>query len=379
MAALKYESQMQKLEERKWKEVSSMLADRLKGKKKYTATACKERWDALLDGTALKPIELDSDQEGRKAMREARTSDAIARRAEAKLEVQRAKEAAAAKKKEAREAKEEFHRKRTERKMLKQVEKEENLFMQTEKKQAVDARKAAEKEAAALWKAEIDKILIIREKEEMVYRGLTGKALRRIRRVWSVEDINADVYEEGFEDDGLEDYLLDDGEGIYVDDDADDEDEDQDNMSDLVSDSDEDKFADSEEEIAPVRTVVVQVTPTTLANPRSVMTESELEVKLFERGLARRARHETHPHMVARLAAADAALGTEALSTLLSKYFDKGKGSKLVKALRLQELDAEKSAAGEAGVKSTDLEFKKGYEGYKGKFARLIRDEVEEN
>ena len=69
----KIEKEMKKLQAKKWAEVALHVADLIQ-KKKYTPKLCHERYDALMDGTALKPIELDSDQEGRREMRNARRS-----------------------------------------------------------------------------------------------------------------------------------------------------------------------------------------------------------------------------------------------------------------------------------------------------------------
>ena len=108
-----------------------------------------------------------------------------------------------------------------------------------------------------------------------------------------------------------------------------------------------------------------KVTKETLLNPRSIMTDEEIEVLLFQRGLPRRGDDESHPHVVARLAAHDAELSSATLSELLGKYFDKTKGRKELKIQRLQQYEAMASAAGLAGIKATDPEFKEGYVGYK--------------
>ena len=96
------------------------------------------------------------------------------------------------------------------------------------------------------------------------------------------------------------------------------------------------------------------------------MTDSELADLLLVRKLPRRGANESHPEVVARLAAADNSLKSSELTDLLKVYFDGKKGSKEAMALRLQKNDAKNSAAGKAGVKSTDDEFKKSYEGYSG-------------
>ena len=120
------------------------------------------------------------------------------------------------------------------------------------------------------------------------------------------------------------------------------------------------------------------VTEETLLNPRSVMAIDELETLLFNRKLPRRGGHETHPQLVARLAAADVALAIPELDELLRKFWDKGKGSKVAKIKRLQMHEANASAAGQDGIKAMDPEFKKGYEGYGGEFSGLLDNDCEE-
>jgi hypothetical protein len=65
------EKEIAKLQNKKWAQVASHFAE-LISKKKYTAKLCRERYDSLMDGSAIKPIELDSDQEGRAEMRRTR-------------------------------------------------------------------------------------------------------------------------------------------------------------------------------------------------------------------------------------------------------------------------------------------------------------------
>merc|ERR1739841_233234 len=86
------------------------------------------------------------------------------------------------------------------------------------------------------------------------------------------------------------------------------------------------KAAQPTRPVAPV--VKATVTKETLLNARSIMSDAELNALLFERGMPRRGLDESHPEVVARLAEADEAATTVELTKLLSKYFDKGKGSK---------------------------------------------------
>lgn len=119
----------------------------------------------------------------------------------------------------------------------------------------------------------------------------------------------------------------------------------------------------------------VRVSKQTLLNPRSIMTLEELELLLVQRDLPRRTPEETHPHLVARLAAADKVLEIKEIDALLQAHFVRLKGNHPEKEARLQQADANTSKAGKDGVMATDLEFKKGYEGYSGKAARFIEDD----
>jgi len=95
------EKEIAKLQNKKWAQVASHFAE-LISKKKYTSKLCRERYDSLMDGSAIKPIELDSDQEGRAEMRRTRISTNKRLREEAaaaqELEEERKAAALAAKK-----------------------------------------------------------------------------------------------------------------------------------------------------------------------------------------------------------------------------------------------------------------------------------------
>ena len=95
------EKEIAKLQNKKWAQVANHFAE-LISKKKYTPKLCRERYDSLMDGSAIKPIELDSDQEGRAEMRRTRISTNKRLREEAaaaqELEEERKAMAIAAKK-----------------------------------------------------------------------------------------------------------------------------------------------------------------------------------------------------------------------------------------------------------------------------------------
>jgi hypothetical protein len=91
------EKQIAKLQEKKWLQVATHVAELIQ-KKKYTPKLCRERYDGLMDGTALPPIELDSDQEGRATMRADRisTNKRLREEAAAAQELEEERKAAAA-------------------------------------------------------------------------------------------------------------------------------------------------------------------------------------------------------------------------------------------------------------------------------------------
>lgn len=341
----KYELEIQKVMEKKWAEVSSLLA-RGMAQKKYTGKACKERWEGLHDGTALLPIELDPDQEGRRVLRETRIAEARLRRAETGGEGERKKEALEAKKRADQELKDQKLWAIEEVKREREAERAEDRRLVEERKRAKEEKKAAEKEAAALWVGQIREKRKIRELEERVYRSIMGKSLRRFRNGALYADNGADLNNKhgGPEADSDEEN------------DTDTDKDSENEPAGVHSDRDEDRFpgSGSDGEGTIPKKIKAKVTKETLANPRSILTEAELEVLLFERGLPRRGGRETHPQMVARLAAADAGLSSDDLSKLLLKFFDKGKGSKVAKALRLQKYEAEASAAGQKGLEGDD-------------------------
>ncbi|KAI7083280.1 hypothetical protein KC356_g7690 [Hortaea werneckii] len=367
----KYQLEVQKVYERKWREVAVVLAEKLR-KKKYTAKACKERFDAVKAGTALKAIELDSDQEGRKLMREERIAANKARRAEQAAEAQRL-EAEKQRKHQVRQA--EHHEKEKER-AQKIKEREGVKKMEAEIKEARKREKErsrlAKQARIAHFKAEEEWQKQLRKAEAELYRTLTGKRMQPLplnapatgNRKSKRAVKKSAMYQD--EDDTEEDDF---GGG------SNDDDEEHgygEKSEDEVSAQEEEdaktlaaaKIIQPTKPVAPA--VKATVTKETLLNARSIMSDAELNALLFERGLPRRGPDESHPEVVARLADADEAATTVELTKLVSKYFDKGKGSKKAKVRRLQEHNAYNSEAGLDGVRSTDPDFQKSYHGYIG-------------
>lgn len=352
-----------KLKERKWKEVAATLAEAL-GEKKYTAKACKERWEGLEDGTALIPIELDDDQEGRKILCEARIAERKRIRAEEKA--QREWEAGAKDRKKAEERAEKAEKDR--------------------ERQAERDAKQAEREAEQRIKAEQREGRSQKHAEQVAIMD----DIKKMHRAKRTERKNADainIYLTGYKLNGRKDKNLINGGGSDGETDASDSDGEEDDEDEIDLDLTDAEETSGEEgpSTRPANGTrrstrisggkpKVKVTFETLANPRTIMDDGELADVLARRGLDRRAAGETHAEVVARIAAADAAASVETLRGFLANYFDRRKGTHAVLMRRLQEYDAAGSKRGEKGVTATDPEFKKEYEGYTGKFALSMEE-----
>ncbi|KAK3696420.1 hypothetical protein LTR37_017991 [Vermiconidia calcicola] len=325
-----------KLNEKKWRDVSQKLAGH---------------------GTALLPIEIDPDQAGRAALRQQRIEEAKARRAAAAEAVKHAED----QKKLELQAKEDeklryWQAKEDHKKTLEAKRIEEKRF-RDEHNAAKERERAARAAALQRIRGEADEKKKVKEAEERVFRYYTGRYLVRVQKRRRNPDDE-------------EDYTSDESDGY--------------DMSDLA-DSDQDEASVSSgkpytkhttEEKKPATTFKpAKVNKESLLNPRSVMSDEELEMLLHERDHARRANKETHPQVVARLAVMDWSLTTSELNGLLEKRFASRKGKQAVRIARLQQYDAANSVAGQDGVKSTDLEFKQKYEGYTGKYKSLIDED----
>ncbi|KAK4547750.1 hypothetical protein LTR36_000708 [Oleoguttula mirabilis] len=383
----KFEREVQKVIDRKWKEVSANLADRLH-RKKYTAKSCQERLNGVQNGTALLPIEIDQNKEGRKQLRDNRIAAAKLHRAEQAAEAQRAEEERKQRLEDKKADAAEKERERITKVHEREDSKAEELRIKQEKAVDRERKRAMKKAATDQAKAEAEWEKKKRSADAALYAKYTGKRMPgapRVRRAPATRRAPGGACRGGRrsrddfvtlsedEEDSVE--LSDEDEVETVDDESDAIEE---GSSTVNAGSISSKSTPAKARKKATVTTKPKVTKETLLNPRSVMTSAELEVLLFERDLARRTGRETHPQMVARLNAADEDLSTTEISDLLSKFFDKGKGSKEAKTKRLQEHEAAKSAAGGNSVKATDLAFKKGYEGYKGEYSGLIEDEDEE-
>ena len=335
--------------------------------RKYTAKACKERFDGLLDGTALLPIEIDPDQEGRHILREARIAEAKRMRAEDEVAAAAATEAVRQEKiqkklkeievKRARQAQIEANK--AEREAYKQVKK----AIRDAKSQVVRNRKKVERDEK-LKKIEWWKT---RDLENMVYSYYTGRVLQRKHRSMIQ---NGEEEEFVSDDEQLEPTGLSAGnkrKAVVV--------TTKRSKRGRKSENVQSSRAKKPQKESPKSTAKVtkaRVSKQSLLNPRSILTLGELDLLLAKRDLTRRGAEEAHPEVVARLAAADKALEMHALEAILQAEFVPLKGSHRAKEARLQDHDARQSEAGKQGATASDLEFQKSYEGYHGKGARFI-------
>lgn len=330
--------------------------------KRYTGKACKERFEGLLDGTALLPIELDPDQKGRKVLRENRIAEAKRARAEAEAAILRAAEAVRQEKIQQKVKEAEL---KAARKAQADAKKADDEAQRQMKKHVHDAKsevvrkrremeRKAKEEKIEWWKT--------RELENLVYAYYTGKVLQRKHR----GSIKNDDDEEDFISDNerldanydLEEFQVKDKTGEV--------------RGPAVIHNPKKRRASRPKKDPNKDTSKGRISKQSLLNPRSILTLEELDILLAERDLPRRSADETHAEVVARIAAADKALSTQDLEGLLSAAFVPLRGGHAKKEKKLQEHDASQSEAGKKGVDATNLEFKKSYEGYYGKGAKFI-------
>ncbi|CAK4034648.1 Hypothetical predicted protein [Lecanosticta acicola] len=415
----KYKESLAKLEQRKWQEISMHLGHKI-GKRKYSAKACRERFVAVQNGTALTPIEEDEDQEGRRELREARITAAKKARQDAKDSVRQAAEAKKARqeaaKREKFEAEEELVSARLQRKNDKRerelVKEERNLNRTTARRrqQAIQKQLRAERD----WRLEK------KHQENEAYRTMTGKSIDNRPRRRSKKNRDGHESEEAVESNV--DEFESDEEGVYLTDGSNDDGlvsfaaggiEDQDDGNEpstpappapgarrsgrvkqtsatkpaankpaqparsptTTPNKSKASRATPKQAAAPAAdTVIPVVTKETLRSPRSILSGNELDLLLVRRGLPGRRPDESHAELVARLDQIDKTLTSNQLEGLLKHANEPTKGKKVEKIQRLQEADAKKSEAGQMGVTSTDLDFMQRYEGYSNEFRYLVEE-----
>ncbi|TKA54086.1 hypothetical protein B0A55_13720 [Friedmanniomyces simplex] len=293
----------------------------------------------LQDGTALLPIELDEDQEGRKRLRDERTVAAKRRRADAAAKARREEERRLARLEAKKIEALEKNQAAILLSRMRAAEKAEQDRMRKERAQDRERMRLAKRAAEAQASAQLKWKTTQRVGEKTLWEGIVGRTWRNSRTL----DLGGSV------------------------------------AGDAEADADSDASADSDGEISErahrdhcgllggfslmqgyvctygntasasakkgkVRTTPV-VSAATLADPRSELAEDEVNAILRERGLPAKKAEEMHPQAIARLWAADQDLSTTELHDRLRRYFIKIKGTRQEKLQAMAEYEA-----GEAGA-----------------------------
>jgi hypothetical protein len=359
----KIDKEIAKLRDRKWQQVATHVADLIQ-KKKYTQRLCRERYDALMDGTALTPIELDSDEEGRAELRTTRIATNKRLREEAavaqELEEQQ-RLAARIAKKEARAANVVVRITKAQQKKLDE-EKISNM-----RKQSIAARKA-QKAIMANWVAYMKVDMRWATRKQNVERRVTNRLLG-LPLSYRPSRYNRADEEEAEVEAVATIHVPDDPEEVDVA--AEDDDKLNDDVSTVAASSrcgsvDDNPTphkkqrtscslpspARSSKSVSPkhISPGEATVTDKTRASPRSVMTVEELNVVLASRDLPRASDSETHEQVVARLCEEDTLSTQQALRTALKASGLSAGGKKVALIERLQMYDASRSAAEEGNL-----------------------------
>jgi hypothetical protein len=359
----KIDKEIAKLRDRKWQQVATHVADLIQ-KKKYTQRLCRERYDALMDGTALTPIELDSDEEGRAELRTTRIATNKRLREEAavaqELEEQQ-RLAARIAKKEARAANVVVRITKAQQKKLDE-EKISNM-----RKQSIAARKA-QKAIMANWVAYMKVDMRWATRKQNVERRVTNRLLG-LPLSYRPSRYNRADEEEAEVEAVATIHVPDDPEEVDVA--AEDDDKLNDDVSTVAASSRCGSVEDnptphkkqrtscslpsparSSKSVSPkhISPGEATVTGKTRASPRFVMTVEELNVVLASRDLPRASDSETHEQVVARLCEEDTLSTQQALRTALKASGLSAGGKKVALIERLQMYDASRSAAEEGNL-----------------------------
>jgi hypothetical protein len=361
----KIEKEITKLRDKKWLQVATHVADLIQ-KKKYTQRLCRERYEALMDGTALTPIELDSDQEGRDELRVTRitTNKRLREEAAAAQEAEEQQRAAARQaKKEARAANVVVRITKAQQKKIDE-EKISNM-----RKQSLAARKA-QKAIMAAWVSYMKVDLRWATRKQNMERRVTNKLLglplnyrasrynradeNEVEAVATIhipddEDFEAlDATED--EDGGINDdvsTVAPSSRACSVEGDDPAPHKKQRTSCTPPSSACDLKSTSPKQHLAPGEATVTEETRT---SPRSVMTLAELDVILASRDLPRASDSESHEQVVARLCEEDT-LSTQSALRIALKASGLSAGGKKVDLIeRLQVYDASRSAAEEGNL-----------------------------
>ncbi|KAM0721156.1 hypothetical protein Q7P37_003443 [Cladosporium fusiforme] len=355
----KIDKEIAKLRDKKWLQVAAHVADLIQ-KKKYTAKLCRERYDGLMDGTALKPIELDSDQEGRAEMRANRIATNKRLREEAAAmaaQEEELKKAARITKKEAQAANKAVKITRAQKK---KVEMEKIAKM----KEAALAQLKAQKAVIAQWAAynKVESLWIVRKKKTEM--RLLNKLLDLPASHRAPRSKNANVEDDEGE---MTDRITDEEPEMDNNNAANNNAANTNNKSNATTTQVNGKHgresgsgsdaplkkrlrnSSSAKSMSPKHIAVgeAEVTDETRANPRAVMTLAELNSVLVRRDLLRASSQETQEQVVARLHMEDKMATVSTLNAMLKASGLETKGGKQAKIDRLQAYDVSRSAAGE--------------------------------
>jgi hypothetical protein len=426
----KYEAQIRKLEEQKWRDIAHHLADKL-GKRKYTAKAVRERVEALRDGTELCPIELDPDQPGRRKMREDRIAAAKKVRAEKAAAEKAEQEDKVAKAAARKLAIAEANQKKVMVQLKRLADKNERLRIREERKVNRERARINRLAILASMRAQRDWDMERNRKEKQIYRTImgvevNGKPCRVGRNTKSgyesdnesgIDELESDEEEaRGTEeeqgDSGDESNRLEADLGTSTMDDGQDASVLHAEPASAIPSSTTSRPQKSKtfprntnfagkraarsgrprrasiartptSESRPVNdpstsastSFPVTVTEDTIMNSRSIMSRDELEELCSARGLARLPEsNETHQQLVARLNAADHALPTAELDGIVKRAGGDTSGAKATKIKRMQMAEAAQSSKGGMGLTTNDIDFMRTYEGFRGEFSYLLND-----
>jgi hypothetical protein len=323
-----------------------------------------------MDGTALTPIELDSDQEGRMELRMTRiaTNKRLREEAAAAQELEEQQRTAARiAKKEARAANVVV---RITKAQQKKIDEEKISAMRA---QSIAARKA-QKATMAHWVAYMKVDLRWATRKQNVERRVTNRLLGLPLNYRRSRYNNPAVNEDEAEADTAA------ATTFHAAIEAAEESEEVPNDDDNINDSDASTIApssraasidsdnptphkkrrtacpsprsehsksDSPKQLAPGEATVTDQTRT---SPRTVLTITELNAVLASRNLPRASDSETHEQLVARLCGEDALSTQQALRTALKACGLSAGGKKEVLVERLAMYDASRSAAEEGGL-----------------------------
>ncbi|KAK5117977.1 hypothetical protein LTR62_004021 [Meristemomyces frigidus] len=341
----KYEKALQKLMENKWKDISQELTLRLE-KKKFTGKACRERYEAIANGTALLALEIDPDQEGRRIMRETRIAAAKQRRQTEAAEQQRFADAKKAKigarkitdaKKQEVLIAERTHR-LAEKKEEEQLKKDRAVEKMRIKNQKKDALAQAAKELKWLHaKAKAEKMLM-----KKFSKDFPNTALRSVANGKGEARRSSKTFHDGYESEmdmatNHEDAA------------------DADTEEDMDSDGGEihSVLGVDIKSLAPADTPIQAVnlttnpsppsgpiTQATLADPRTIMTLPELDLLLKRHSLSSRSPTESNLAVIARIQAHIASLNTAELNALMRGSLLPIRGRRAEKERLLAEYEA---------------------------------------